>query len=94
MNLKTGGASAPLATSLSIPLNDVLEIGWPWTVQGRRKHLRVGQAQSRRAQFINIHCITSFYELSVDDGKIAFFSQKIFWEKQKKGWDETLVPAS
>ena len=33
-------------------------------MQGRRKHLRVGQAQSRRAQFINIHCITSFYELS------------------------------
>jgi len=46
-------------------------------------------AQSRRAlargQFINIHCITSFYELSVDDGKIAFFPKKIFGEKRKKG---------
>ena len=57
--------------------------------QGRRKHLRVGQARSRRAlaraQFINIHCITSFYELSIDDGKIAFFSQKIFFGKTKEG---------
>jgi len=37
------------------------------TNQGWRKHLRVGQVQSRcalaRVQFINIHCITSFYEL-------------------------------
>ena len=66
--------------------------------QGRRKHLRVGQAQSRhalaRAQSLIFILYYVFYELSVDDGKIAFFSQKVFWEKRKKGWDETLVPAS
>ena len=54
------------------------------TLQGRWKHLRVGQAQSRRAQFINIHCITSFYELSVDDGKIAFFPKRFLGKNERR----------